>query len=408
MFEDTPVMRLSPLTDLIPMQEVVVGGGKQFLRFEIIHGIETKWAVRDQLRERVPRERVPEIGEPALLLNSRLLSTEALGEAMRLEEGESLVSRGELVAAKLRELDEDTVRAVMRGEIIGRARPCEFRLIKNLWDISPISLVEFMSLDLTAMHGRSEISVGGLTVVGKHPVVVREGVEVLGPVTIDAREGPVVVESGVVLEPYSHLKGPLYVGEGAQVVSGSRVAGSYVGRQARVGGEVSTSVISDFSNKIHFGFIGHSYVGRWVNVGAGSVTSNLKNTYGEVRVRGQPTGLNKVGAYVGDHAKLSIGTLTYAGTIIGAASHVHGLVDEEVPPFTIYGRSLGWGLFEIELDSVIRTYRRMAPRRGVEPDPVEERLLETLFRMTEDLRAARGVRKGRLDKRSIHETRSSP
>lgn len=395
LFEDACVEGLSPLTDLVPMQELVVGGAKQYLRFERALGTQTKWVVRELLRERVPKERRAELGSPALLINSRLLSIEAIAE---LDYGEALVSNGELVAAKIRELEEEHLEAAASGRIVWRAKKCDAKLIRNLWDLAPVSIVDKMTEDLIMLYGGSDIGVGGLTVVGKHIVVVREDVEVVGPVTVDAREGPVVIESKAVLEPYSHLKGPLYVGEGAQVVSGSRVAGSYLGIQARVGGEVSTSVISDFSNKIHFGFIGHSYLGRWVNVGAGSVTSNLKNTYGEVKVRGIPTGLSKVGAYIGDHAKLSIGTLTYAGTVIGTASHVHGLVTGEVPPFTMYGRSLGWEPVELELDSVIRTYRRMAPRRGVEPDPIEEKLLAMIFERTEDLRRKMGVRKGKFVK----------
>ncbi|MEM4582054.1 MAG: putative sugar nucleotidyl transferase [Candidatus Korarchaeum sp.] len=400
LFEDSLVQELSPLTDLVPMQEVVVGGAKQFLRFEALYGLKTKWAVRELLRDRIPKERDPEIGSSALLLNSRVMQTEALEEALKLDYGESLVCESGLVAAKVRCLDDEVLKTAANGLALGKVKLCNFNLIKSLWEVSPLSLVELMTRDLAKIYRKSEICVGGLTVVGKHVVVVKEGVEALGPVTIDVREGPVIVESGVVLEPYSHLKGPLYIGEGAQVVSGSRIAGSYLGVRTRAGGEVSTSVLSDFSNKIHFGFIGHSYFGRWVNVGAGSVTSNLKNTYGEVKVRGQPTGLSKVGAYVGDHAKLSIGTLTYAGTIIGTASHVHGLVAEEVPPFTIYGRSLGWDPVELELDSVIRTYRRMAPRRGVEPDPVEEKLLEALFKMTEEVRRRAGVVRGKFLRRA--------
>lgn len=396
MFEDARVWELSPLVDLIPMQEIVVGGLKQYIKFDGILDAQTKWAVRALLVNRVPRERRVELGSPSLLINSRLLSLER--SLSDLDYGEALISNGELVAAKVRELEEEHLEAAASGRIVWKAKTCDAKLVRNLWDVSPVSIVNRMSQDLMTVYRESDIGVSGLNVIGRYTVVVKEDVEVIGPVTLDAREGPVIVESKALLEPYSYLKGPLYVGEGAQVVSGSRIAGSYLGTQARVGGEVSTSVISDFSNKIHFGFIGHSYFGRWVNVGAGSVTSNLKNTYGEVKVRGVQTGLNKVGAYVGDHAKLSIGTLTYAGTVIGTASHVHGLVTDEVPPFTIYGRSLGWEPVELELDSVIRTYRRMAPRRGVEPDPVEEKLLENLFEMTESIRRKMGVRKGRLTK----------
>ncbi|WP_185836361.1 GlmU family protein [Candidatus Korarchaeum cryptofilum] len=383
-FEDRGVEALSPITDLIPMQEVVVGGAKQFIRLEKLLDMESRWIVRDHMELRVPESRKPDYGSPAIILNSRLLSTDL---SLKLDYGEALICGSQVVAAKVRSLEWPPE--------FERAKPCEAKLLENLWDICPTSIVEHLRSDLMKLYGGSEIRVN-VNVVGRHAVVIGEGVDILGPLTIDAREGPVIIEKDVLLEPYSYLKGPLYVGAGSQIVAGSRVAGSYLGTATRVGGEVTTSVISDYSNKYHLGFLGHSYVGRWVNIGAGSITSNLKNTYGEVKVRGASTGLSKIGAFIGDHAKLSIGTLTYAGTVIGTASHVHGLVREEVPPFTIYGRSLGWEPVEIELDSVIRTYRRMAPRRNLEPDPREEKLLELLFERTEDLRRRMGVRKGRL------------
>jgi UDP-N-acetylglucosamine diphosphorylase/glucosamine-1-phosphate N-acetyltransferase len=384
-FEDRGVDALSPITDLIPMQEVIVGGAKQFIRLERYLNMESKWIVRDHMIARVPESRKPDYGSPAILLNSRLLSTDL--NLKGLDYGEALVCGNQIVAAKVKSLEWPPE--------FERVRPCEAKLLENLWDICPTSIVEYLRSDLMSIYERGEIRVN-VNVIGRHKVFIEEGVDILGPITIDAREGPVIIERDVLLEPYSYLKGPLYIGASSQIVAGSRIAGSYLGLATRVGGEVTTSIISDYSNKYHLGFLGHSYVGRWVNIGAGSITSNLKNTYGEVKVRGIATGLSRIGAFIGDHAKLSIGTLTYAGTVIGTASHVHGLVREEVPPFTIYGRSLGWELVEIELDSVIRTYRRMAPRRNVEPDPVEEELLESLFKRTEDLRRKMGVRKGKL------------
>ena len=67
--------------------------------------------------------------------------------------------------------------------------------------------------------------------------------------------------------------------------------------------------------KGHEGFVGHSYLGRWVNLGAGTTTSNLKNTYGSVALWTpdgvRDTGLQFLGTLFGDHAKTGIGlTLT--------------------------------------------------------------------------------------------------
>lgn len=395
-FEDSNVKALSPLTDLTLMQEVIVGGGKQYERFDKWLNTKTKWLVREGFEGKVPKPRKPDFGEPALLLNARLLSKEAIIKAKELELGEALMSGGQLVAAKVKYLDQEVAEGVYRGEVSSfRVRPCDAHLLSTPWDVSPSSVITHLKSDLMEFF-RPGGRASDARVLGSFPVRFPEEIDLLGSVTIDAREGPVILGEGVLIEPYAYLKGPLYVGPHTVIVTGSRVAGSYVGVQGRIGGEITTSVISDYSNKYHLGFLGHSYVGRWVNIGAGSITSNLKNTYGEIKIGGTSTGLYKVGAFIGDHSKLSIGTLTYSGVRIGPASHLHGLVYEDVPPFTIYAKSLGWGLHELELESAIRTYRRMAPRRGVDPDPVEEQLLRKLFHETEPLRRSRDVKKGKL------------
>ncbi len=397
LFEDSMVPDISPLTDLTPMQSIVVGGAKQFERIDRWMGVRTRWLVREGFEGKVPGDRRPDFGDPALLINARLSSPEPIPKIRDLELGEALVSEGQVMAARTRSLDYDDWKQLVKGDAGAfRIRPCDSHLISSPWDVSPTAMIMRLSQDLMELSPSPGRVPGEARILGKYPISFPEELDLLGPVTVDAREGPVIIGEGVQIEPYAYLKGPLYLGPRTVVVTGSRVAGSYIGMQGRIGGEITTSVISDFSNKYHLGFLGHSYVGRWVNIGAGSITSNLKNTYGEIKVGGSPTGLSKVGAFIGDHAKLSIGTLTYAGVRVGPASHLHGLVHEDVPPFTIYARSLGWGLFELDLESAIRTYRRMAPRRGVDPDPVEEQLLRRLFHETEPLRRSKGVKKGRL------------
>jgi UDP-N-acetylglucosamine diphosphorylase/glucosamine-1-phosphate N-acetyltransferase len=130
----------------------------------------------------------------------------------------------------------------------------------------------------------------------------------------------VLVDHGAVVRSFSRLEGPCYVGPGTQV-RGAKVSGSSFGPHCRIGGEVEGSIIAGFSNKAHDGFLGHSYLGEWINFGAGTHTSDLRNDYGEVRVLlgGQmvATGLLKVGSFVGDHTKTCIGTLLNTGSVIG-------------------------------------------------------------------------------------------
>lgn len=179
----------------------------------------------------------------------------------------------------------------------------------------------------------------------------------VGPFTLlDTRGGPIVLDRGTRVEAHATLRGPLYVGPGS-VVLGGEVGGSSIGPRCRVRGEIEGTIVLGFSNKAHDGFVGHSVLGEWVNLGAGTVTSDLKNTYGPVRVEAREgrvdTGLLKVGAFLGDHVKTGIGTLLATGARLGVGSHVfggHGVSPPWLPDFSWHdGRdrtAVRWDAFE--------------------------------------------------------------
>jgi UDP-N-acetylglucosamine diphosphorylase/glucosamine-1-phosphate N-acetyltransferase len=139
-------------------------------------------------------------------------------------------------------------------------------------------------------------------------------------VLIDTTKGPVTIDRGALVQAFSRLEGPCYVGPRTQVLA-ARVRGSSLGPDCRVGGEVEASILHGHANKAHDGFLGHSYLGEWVNLGAGTQTSDLRTDYGTVRfhLAGRPvdSGLIKVGAFVGDHAKTSLGALFNTGSLVG-------------------------------------------------------------------------------------------
>ncbi|MFQ5950791.1 MAG: hypothetical protein ACE5KH_01745, partial [Candidatus Geothermarchaeales archaeon] len=157
--------------------------------------------------------------------------------------------------------------------------------------------------------------------------------------------------------------------------------------------------VEEHSNKAHAGYLGHSYVGEWVNVGAMAVTSDLKNTYGTVRteINGKPTdsGTPKLGAFIADHAKISISTSIYAGRKIGVASHASGLIDTDVPSFTMW-TTHGQQPHELFLESALETQRRMAGRRNAHLTQAQEKLMRYLFDATRDERLRKGVKRGRI------------
>lgn len=140
-------------------------------------------------------------------------------------------------------------------------------------------------------------------------------------VTVDTRNGPVMIDRGAVVHSFSRLEGPCYIGQESMTFD-AKLRGVTIGPSCRIGGEVEASVIQGFSNKYHDGFLGHSYVGEWVNLGAGTQVSDLRNDYGQIRVviNGErlSTGLTKVGVFIGDHTKTGLGTLLNSGTTVGA------------------------------------------------------------------------------------------
>ena len=202
--------------------------------------------------------------------------------------------------------------------------------------------------------------------------------------------GPVVLEDGVEVGDFSYLQGPVYVGADSRVIERSSVKEmTYIGHTCKVGGEVEESTIEAYSNKQHHGFLGHAYVGSWVNLGAGTSNSDLKNTYGEIRVwhrgRKMDTGMQFLGCIMGDYVKSAINTSIFTGKIIGTNSMLYGLVGNNVPSFTNYARWFDQ-VTEVPLEQAITTQRRMFDRRGVEQTEEDIELLRRAFELTQDER----------------------
>jgi UDP-N-acetylglucosamine diphosphorylase / glucose-1-phosphate thymidylyltransferase / UDP-N-acetylgalactosamine diphosphorylase / glucosamine-1-phosphate N-acetyltransferase / galactosamine-1-phosphate N-acetyltransferase len=201
-------------------------------------------------------------------------------------------------------------------------------------------------------------------------------------VSLDASRGPIIVGHDARIESFSRIAGPCYIGPKTVVHSALVRAGTTIGENCRIGGEVENSIVYPHTNKAHLGYLGHSIVGEWVNLGAGSVTSDLKSTYGTVRVARGPerveTGMQKLGPMIADMAKIAIGALVYGGKSVGVSSHCAGRVDRDIPDFTSYDGHRDESL-ELTLDSVIRTQSRMMERRGLALSGPRRELIERLY-----------------------------
>ena len=221
----------------------------------------------------------------------------------------------------------------------------------------------------------------GCTIIGDPADVVLLGASVEPGVVFDVREGAVVVERRAYVKAGSRLEGPVYIGLGTEVLGGS-IRWTSLGPRCKVRGEISTSVFVGFANKAHDGFVGHSVIGRWVNLGAGTITSNLKNTYGKVRLQVGATIMETerqyLGSLLGDHAKTAIGTLLGTGTAVGTGANVFGEVrpPKYVPPFA-------WGSTGdqcVELAGFLTVAERVMGRREVAMTEPVRAMLERIYR----------------------------
>jgi UDP-N-acetylglucosamine diphosphorylase/glucosamine-1-phosphate N-acetyltransferase len=252
-------------------------------------------------------------------------------------------------------------------------------VLNNIWD-----LIGWREETLIRQY-RLQRKIGrikkGIHIIGnKKNMFVAKSAEIHKHVSFDVSDGPVYIDSGAVIRPFSLIIGPSYVGPGT-IVERAKVTKSSIGPVCRIGGEVESCIFQGYSNKCHEGFIGHSFVGEWVNLGALTTNSDLKNNYGLVRVKiGRKefdSGLMKVGCFIGDHTKLGIGTLIPTGAVIGSFVNYAGggMLPRYVADFK-------WAIQEkqkpYELDKAIKTAKIVMKRRNVKMSKQYESIVRTL------------------------------
>lgn len=212
--------------------------------------------------------------------------------------------------------------------------------------------------------------------------------------------GPIVLGDNITIEEFTVLRGPLLIEDNCVIKDFATIADSYLGPRVRVGGEIKFVNFFGFANKQHHGFLGHSVIGEWVNLGAGTTTSNLKNTYGTIRKalpwkKGEDeyspkmeTNLQFLGSLIGDHTKCAINTTLMTGTILGASVHAYDLIYGNIPSFTqiFHGQRA-----ELPLKVAITIAERVMARRNIIMSEEQKKTFEKVFTETAPDRAAFNV-----------------
>lgn len=363
----------------------------------------------DALAEKSPNNTVNELGKDVkscLFINGRVLTDEKFAEKIPLKGQDTLYVDGDtIIAARVSGSNLDNLRRVMNdvftiSDFSGLIKKeVEVKYVTYPWDLVAANGDEIKK-DFERLVDRSKEMIkgkvyDGVNMVEKDNIFIGEGAKVKPGVVLDAEEGPIYIGKGAKIFPNSVIEGPCFIGEKSQIKVGAKIyENTSIGEVCKVGGEVEESIIHSYSNKQHDGFLGHAYLGSWVNLGADTNNSDLKNNYGSVKViindEQVDSGSMFVGLTMGDHSKSSINTMFNTGTVVGVSSNVFG---SGFPPK--YVPSFSWGgsdaITTYDLERGMDVAKRVMARRNIELTDADERVFRKVFDLTKEERRKRGM-----------------
>lgn len=409
-FEDRQYADFSPLTLSRPTFALRCG---HFCLWEKIArqfaGYEVSFSCRDDLAPLLRAEtgcRVNRIdyqdADRLVFVNGRLCLGEKLADELKTSPTSRVFHQGDvtagiIIAGPLKNLPSDMARfsgpegAAAWGSD-ATLIPGEFQFYGHLWDLVNGNSAEIIrdyqalskNIDFARMINNAKID-SSARILSNDYLYLAPGAEIGAGAVIDNRRGPVIIDAGAVVGPLSFVEGPCSLGSGARIFRGNIREGCSFGPECRVGGEVEESIFQGYTNKYHDGFIGHAYLGSWVNLGAMTTNSDLKNNYKniDVMIGGKeiPSGSNKVGSFIGDHTKTGIGTLLNTGISIGFSCNIYGgtlVTSREVPSFS-WGDESGYDLYR--LDKALAVARVVMSRRNREFTLDDEKLFADIYAM---------------------------
>jgi len=366
-FDDTRTSDFYPLAQTRPVFDLRCGILKLRQRLEAHFGARTdSYLIMENRLHKLYQERHPDWkinsipkGD-CLYLNSRIkLTAESLKYLKALDIENCLLSGNQVVAARSAALSLDgkditppVIVEALKSHFKPQIMPVDTEtqdsrivLYQSLADLihDNARLIEWDFHNFFDDKENYFETEPGVTVLHPYNIWLGEGVKLAPGVVLDASDGPIVVDEDAKVMPNAVVCGPTYIGKQCLVKIGAKIyGGTSIGKTSKIGGEVEGSIFQGFANKQHDGFLGHAYIGEWVNLGADTNNSDLKNNYKSVSCYSYTqkikldSGSQFLGCLVGDHTKTGINCSINTGTVIGTGCNLWGrnLISDFIPDFS--------------------------------------------------------------------------
>ena len=382
LFDDVARKSLKPFTYIRPVCDIRIGILTIREKWEKYLGETTSTLTEDYLSNKFPII----FADSMTLINGSVCPTPKLVQAVKnLSVNQVLVCNDNIIAMSKSREDFISV-----GDDIEKIEVEEdFIKLNNVWDIyvyNDRAIREDFELITKGRKSQTISSTNNL--INPENIFVEEGASI-EYATLNAKNGPIYIGKNAEIMEGAVVRGPFAMGEHSVLKLNAKIyGGTTIGPYAKVGGELDSVVIFGYSNKAHDGFIGHSVIGEWCNLGADTNASNLKNTYDEVRLYDiekstfVPTGQVFCGTIFGDHSKCGINVMFNTGTVVGISSNIYGAGYQRnfIPSFAWGGTNTGLKLYQ--LDKAIEVNERMMQRRGLVMSEEDKKILQHIFNQT--------------------------
>ena len=375
---------LLPFTYTRPVGEMRIGITTIREKWEYLLGEKVSFLTQEYLQEKFPLT----IQEDNVIIESSVIPNDKLITAiLALQQDEMLTGKSGTIAVRTGKVNHHI--NPFESDYKKVETDVEYHLVKYPWHIyklTPVLIQEDFKW-LTAGK-QSEPVPDGVMISGNRDLLFIEKGADVRYAYINTEEGPVHIGKDARVMEGSKIRGPFALCEHATVKMGAKIyEGTTVGPWSKVGGEVNNSVIFGYSSKAHDGYLGNSVIGEWCNLGADTNTSNLKNTYDNIRVWSfteqsfVDTGEQFCGLLMGDHSKSGINTMFNTGTVVGVFCNIYGSgYQRNIIPSFSWGGTQGFKLYN--LNRMYKVAEAVMKRRGREFDETEKNILKYLHKNT--------------------------